>query len=152
MNYEFGDVGDGQQSRARLIRQLFEGGITIAEHTEKCIRLKVWTDSELLGRAARACRNEVREALGQLVDGLPFAGPTTKQAEGKPLWQQMELWEQSDYFYNCELYADRVASNLEVHNRIAAACWQRYNAGPPLLHLVEEMNGDTPERDLIARG
>jgi hypothetical protein len=143
MNYRFGDAGRAKESRAQLIRSLFVGGTTIAEHTEKCIRKKVWTESELLGRANRACRDEVREALGEIINGLPFAGPTTKKKDGKPKWQQMELWEQTDFYYNCDLILARVGGDLTVHNNLARQCWQVFGDGPKQVGLafVDEAAG-----------
>lgn len=137
MNYTFGDTGTAK-GRAQSIRGLFIGGTTINAHTEKCIKAKVWTESELLAKASVACRNEVRDALGALVDGLPFAGPTQPKGDSsKPLWKQMELWTKDDYYYNFNAYAQRGSQNIAVANKIAQACSQRYGEGPIELQIVE---------------
>jgi hypothetical protein len=121
---------------------MFLSGTTIADHTEKCIRANVWTESELLGHASRACREEVRNALGELVDGgLPFAGPTTTKKGGKPEWKQRHLWKKEDYFLNCGLYAQRSGADLIVHNKLARECAQRFDESPTLLQISPLVEG-----------
>jgi hypothetical protein len=145
MKVTFGDMPQGRETRPQLIRGLFLGGSTIADHTEKCIRANVWSESELFGRASRACRNEVRDALGELVDGgLPFAGPTTSMKNGKPEWLQRDFWAKEDYFLNCGLYAKRSGADITVHNGLARECSRRFAEAPTLLQIcaADEAGGD----------
>lgn len=143
MKYRFGEVVESSESRARKIRALFISGTTIKAHTEKCISARLWTESELRSRAARACANEVRDALGVLVDGLPFAGPTApKKDDGLPVWKQMELWTQIDFVYNFNAYARRGGENIAIANNIAAACIERFGTGANKLRIVEEFEDE----------
>ena len=137
MKYAFGDQIRDPESRAELIRFKFVPGSTIAEHTDKCISEGVWSKSELLALATRGCKNVVRDALGAVIDGLPFAGPTTKTKKGKPKWQQMHLWKEPDYFFNCSLRVIRTETDIEVHNAMVRNCWQRFNHGPNLRVIKE---------------
>jgi hypothetical protein len=140
MKYRFGDTGGTASNRAEVIRQLFVPGTSIAAHTEKCKGVDVWTPSELAGLATRACREEVRRALRAPDDEqMPFAGPTTSVAEdGSPKWRQRSFWSEDDYALNCSHYREDAASGLEVHNRLALECWQKYGRGPKTLVLTEE--------------
>lgn len=146
MKYRFGDNTDAAVSRAQKIRSLFISGVTIKTHTEKCIDANLWSESELRSRAARQCRAEVRDALGTLVDGLPFAGPTASREnraardedEGPaPVWKQIELWSEEDFLYNYKCKASLGGQNIAVANNIAVECNRRYGRSLKLLRIVE---------------
>lgn len=140
---QFGDDRPDKDTRAVKIRALFVAGRTVAAHSEYCIDNGLWTDVEIRGKAMKAIRDEVREALGALDDdGMPFAGPTPERADGAPVWRQREFWTFDDYVYNYSEYRNRAGANIEVANRIATECRERNGKGPRNLRLIEE---DEPE-------
>lgn len=142
MKPKFGDdayAGD-YSARAARIRELFVFGRTIAAHTEYCIDKGLWSPAEMRSKATGGCRNEVRAALGALMENrLPFAGQTTERDEDTkaPIWRQIEFWEKDDYYLNNKAYIDRGSDNIEIGNRIASDCWRRYGDGPPQYAVVE---------------
>jgi hypothetical protein len=135
MKYTFGDSGDSG-GRAARIRELFHGG-TIAAHTEICIDNDVWTDSELRGKALRACKEEVRTALSTEVDGLPWAGETPQKEEGSPVWRQLDLWDFETYVFNINRRKVQTGADVEVINRMAERCYERFGKAPRKTKLVE---------------
>ena len=119
MKLNFGDSNNTKQSRAEKIRSLFVSGTTINAHTEVCAnRYKLWSESEDQAAAMREHRAEVRDALGVLVDGVPFAGPVTM---GKhPKWRQSEFWVTEEaYFVNWSGYRGRGGQNITIANNIS---------------------------------
>jgi hypothetical protein len=133
MKYQFGDRSN-EESRAAKIRALFKPGTTIAEHAEYCLREGVCTESEILGMASRAFRNEVRAALGALTaEGVPFAGPTGTRKDQAPVWRQMEFWSKKDFDYNYSAYKRREMANGFVAGNIARLCLQRYGVEPTFI-------------------
>ena len=145
MKPQFGDnaYAEERSTRAMKIRSIFTSGTTIAAHTERCIDAGLWSDFEIRAKATKACRDEVRDALGEIRnDGLPFAGPTGARQDGAPVWRQMEFWSYDDYVYNYNEYKSRGGSNIQVANRIAEHCRGRYSRGPKNLRIIEE---DEPE-------
>jgi hypothetical protein len=142
MKPQFGDNAYEQdrETRAAKIRALFVSGTTIASHTELCIDEDLWTKNELRAKATKACRDEVRAALGDLKDdGLPFAGPTLLREEGAPIWRQEEFWGPEDYIYNYDEYRSRRAAPcVEVANRIADKYRRRFgDGGPRNIQIIE---------------
>lgn len=141
MKPEFGEDARprDKKKRAAIIRSLFISGRTIAAHTEYCIDAALWTKLELRAKATKACRDEVRDALGDLAeDGMPFAGSTAERKDGAPVWKQRDVWLFEDYVYNCAEYAERVGANAEIHNRLADECHRRYGMGPKRIRIIEE--------------
>lgn len=142
MRYRFGEPPEEKDSRASRIRAVFEGGRTVAAHTEYCMSIGYWTETELRARARWKCQDEVRDALGALVDGLPFAGPMAprlrpddeplRETEKVPRWRQRELWEHEDYAWNIRSYLKRGADNVHVANRLILEDQARY--GSPAAH------------------
>jgi hypothetical protein len=129
-NYQFGDVAD-DRSRAGRIRDAFVSGTTIHEHTEKCMRDGVWTETEIRGMAMVQARHEVRSALGQLTEeGVPFAGPTISRRDKVPVWRQLELWSKRDFDYNFTAYQRRANANRQVAENIARLCRERFGRNP----------------------
>ena len=138
MNYRFGDVSD-PSSRAGKIRALFRPGTTIAQHSEYCLRKGVLTESEILGMASSAFRAEVRDALGQIMDGgMPFAGPTRTRKDNRPAWRQTEFWSKRDFDYNYSEYKRREQANGRVAAAIARECRSRFGADPVYVEIVED--------------
>jgi hypothetical protein len=129
--YKFGDDRDDAASRAATIRSLFVIGSTIEEHTEKCIREKVWSDTELLAMARVKAKDQVRDALGQITpEGIPFAGPTATKRGQSPVWRQMELWSKADFDFNFTAYRRRAKENTRIALNIARVCRERFGEDP----------------------
>lgn len=143
MKVKFGDVGESPASKSSKIRALFHPGTTINAHTQTCMYTsKIWSETELAGLAEVQCRNTVRAALGELVDGLPFAGPCASASKengkrGAPEWKQFEFWKKADFVFNYNAYWRRGSENIVIANNIATACVKRFGVGPKSLQIVE---------------
>jgi len=139
MKAKFGDDAHKREwsTRSARIRAIFQSGQTVAATTELCLDADLWSKNEIRNKATTACRNEVRAALGELQDGVPFAGPTGAREDGAPVWRQMEFWSYDDYVYNYQEYRGRGGSNIAVANHIAERCCDQYRTGPKRLQLLE---------------
>lgn len=143
---EFGGRGDDPGTRAAKIRALFTRGATIEAHTDKCFNAGVWTEAENAAAAMAHHRNEVREALREEIDGLPWAGETGRRVGGKPVWRQMDLWEYEDFAYNIQARIKQTRGDVEVLNRIIALCMERFGRAPvkrlAMIEVEDEPDGD----------
>jgi hypothetical protein len=139
MRYQFGEPPQDKASRAMKIREAFIPGSTIQEHTEHCINLGIWSESELRAMAAREARNEVRAALGAITaEGVPFAGATPTRKGGRPVWRQMQFWSKADFDYNYSQYRRRAKDNEKVAVAIARVCRERFGEDPTYYEIEDE--------------
>jgi hypothetical protein len=132
---DFGEKPDPKDTRAAKIRALFHGG-TIQATTDDCFRAGLWNKAEISAAAQRQFRAEVRAALGELIDGKPFAGPTTMTIGKAPIWKQRSLWDLADYEFNFDQYVGRARGNVEVANALALECVERFGSGPRCVHII----------------
>lgn len=146
MKPAFSDIPQDRESRAQRIRASFRPGTTVPAHTVWCQVNDYWTDAELAGKALSKCQDEVRDALGALLeDGMPFAGPMApvrndeeaEETNGKsygrsraPKWRQRELWTHDDYEWNIHAYLKRGSQNVQVANRLIVEDCDRYRTVP----------------------
>jgi hypothetical protein len=138
---EFGNKGADRPSRAARIRELFTEGRTIAAHTSICMHAGVWTVAENAAAALRQHQAEVRDALGVIIDGIPYAGQTCElESEGEKravhIWRQQELWNKEDYYLNFAAYVTRGEGNVTVANNLARKCLERFGDGPTPVAVV----------------
>ena len=137
MTPTFGHHGDDKTTRAAKIRAIFTGA-SIQAHTEKCMRAGYWTDAENAAAAAAQHRQEVREALRALVDGLPWAGETAQRRDDKPVWKQLDMWSYEDFAYNITARRAQAGGDIDVLNRIIARCMEKFGHAPcGALSIVE---------------
>lgn len=131
MKIRFGDKSDDNNATRRAkIRALFTRGTTIEAHTEKCFRKGIWTESENAMAAMAQHREEVRSALREVIDGVPWAGETRNKRDGKPVWRQSALWEFDDYEYNINRRLAQSQADIDVINRMIERCRERYGKSP----------------------
>ncbi len=140
MKYSFGEIQDSG-ARATKIRTLFHGG-TIAAHAEVCIDRGVWTETELRGKALRACKEEIRTALSAEVDGLPWAGETEFKEEGQPVWRQIDLWEYETFAFNITRRMSQASADIEAINRMVNRCLERFGRAPQRVALAYATEGN----------
>ena len=96
-----------KDNRKQRILEVFtsHGGLmTIRQLAEYCIDDGVYSVPEMNLMVRRAIQGEARDALKRdRPDGLPFAGPLARKAEGDEdghPWGQLELWGEEDSLFN----------------------------------------------------
>jgi hypothetical protein len=110
-----------RESRIARIQAVFAGD-SIREFGDRLDQADFFTEEDRQRQRLAGRDADVRDALGQVRRGIPFAGPGLRQKKGRWVWLRPTLWSKAAFDIAASKRTHQILAKSKVRDRLSEMC------------------------------